>query len=320
MRTTRFGAALISFISAGTTLSLQANAPSARNSHVMATDAHGGVVMFGGAGSSAPRLADTLWRWNGDAWQPLPGDGPRSRNMSAVAFDTRRNVLVLYGGTGVGSGTRFGDTWEWDGQRWHERNVRTPGPRDHHAMAFDQARGNVVAYGGAGANGFASGTWAWDGTEWKLADSSSGPGPLVHHAMAYDARRGRVVMFGGINPGTNQRQSDTWEWDGRQWTRQAVTGGPGPRSHHRMAFDAHNGVTVLFGGGDTTATATWTYDGTAWQRHDVAGPESRWSSAMAYDATRQRVVLFGGGQTARPYRALGDTWLWDGARWTPQQR
>jgi len=83
-----------------------------------------------------------------------------------------------------------------------------------------------------------------------------------------------------------------------------------------MAYDAARGVVVLYGGGDSTATDTWTYDGRDWKRQDNAGPTPRWSSAMAYDATRQRIVLFGGGRNARPYDALGDTWEWDGTRWS----
>jgi hypothetical protein len=40
--------------------------------------------------------------------------------------------------------------------------------------------------------------------------------------MAFDAARRRTVMYGGAGPrpggGTNV-YSDTWEWDGREWTR-----------------------------------------------------------------------------------------------------
>jgi hypothetical protein len=38
---------------------------------------------------------------------------------------------------------------------------------------------------------------------------------------------------------------------------------------------------------------------------------ARAAHAMAWDAARQKLILFGGGS-----RALGDTWEWDGARWT----
>lgn len=286
--------------------------PGARNSHAMASAGpDGGVVLLGGAAGNAPRLVDTLWSWTGASWRPLSDAGPRSRNLPAAAFDTRRRVVVVYGGQGIGSGTRYGDTWEWDGQRWTERNVRTPGPRDHHAMAFDEARGVVVMFGGNGSNG----TWTWDGNQWTLADSSSGPGPLAHHAMSYDRRRQRVVMYGGIPVAGGARLSDTWEWSGSRWERALMARNPGARSHHRMAYDAVRGVTVLFGGGDSASTETWTYDGHAWQRHDVPGPGARWSHAMAWDETRQRVVLFGGGRGSRPFGPLADTWEWDGSRW-----
>jgi hypothetical protein len=172
------------------------------------------------------------------------------------------------------------------------------------AAVLDTKRQVVVLYGGAGIG---SGTRYGD--TWAVT-----PGPRQSHLMAYDSRRERVVMYGGIG-GTNQRLSDTWEWDGRQWHRIVLSSGPGARSHHRMAYDAARGVVVLFGGGDSTATDTWTYDGNSWQRHQEPGPSPRWSSAMAYDALRQRVVLFGGGRNVRPYASLDDTWEWDGAQW-----
>lgn len=292
-----------------------AQGPPARNSHAMATGPEGRVVLLGGGASSAPRLVDTLWSWSGTAWQALADDGPRNRNLPAAAWDSRRRVLVVYGGAAGASGTRFGDTWEWNGTRWTELNVRTPGPRDHHAMAYDSARGQVVMYGGRVGTALVGGTWTWDGRTWRMADSVTGPGPLAHHAMAYDSRRQRVVMHGGLPP-EGPRHDGTWEWDGTRWERITTTGGPGARSHHRMAYDPSRGVTVLFGGGDSTAAETWTYDGRAWTRHDHTGPQPRWSAAMAWDASRGRVVLFGGGQGRRPFASLGDTWEWDGERWT----
>lgn len=287
-----------------------AQTPAPRNSHVM-TAGGTGVLLFGGAATNAPRIADTLWHWDGGTWRATTDAGPSARNMPAAAFDTRRGVLVLYGGQGIGSGTRFGDTWEWNGQRWEEKNIRTPGPRDHHAMAYDEARGAVVALGGSGSPG----TWTYDGTAWTRADSATSPAPLAHHAMAYDSRRQRVVMYGGFPIAGGGRSGETWEWDGATWERRSPPQSPGPRSHHRMAYDVARGVIMLYGGGDSTSTDTWTYDGTTWSRVATEGPPARWSSAMAYDRGRQRIVLFGGGRSARPFGSLGDTWEWDGVRW-----
>jgi hypothetical protein len=47
-------------------------------------------------------------------------------------------------------------------------------------------------------------------------------------------------------------------------------------------------------------------------QNEVPGPRS--GAAVAYDAARGVVVMFGG--TPDGTTALGDTWTWDGARWT----
>ena len=42
-------------------------------------------------------------------------------------------------------------------------------------------------------------------------------------------------------------------------------------------------------------------------------PPARTGAAMAFDAANGTVVLFGGNGRSR---SLGDTWIWDGARWS----
>jgi hypothetical protein len=304
-------------------------APKGRNGHVMASGgSEGGVFLLGGSLDRDPRVVDTLWNWTGAEWRPVSDQGPENRSLAAGAFDSRRGVLVVYGGNASGSGTLFGDTWEWDGRRWSQRAVRTPGARDHHAMAFDEARAKVVMFGGVGRAGPERGTWTWDGTSWVKVDSSDGPGLLFHHAMAYDSRRQRVVLFGGAVAGTGStsgRSNETWEWDGTRWERRETAGPvPSGRSHHRMAYDAKRGLTVLFGGGSAGATLneTWTWDGVRWEQHHVVGPAARWSPAMAYDPRRERVVLFSGSgsQAPPPLGTYVDLWEWDGQRWEEMRR
>jgi hypothetical protein len=293
--------------------------PSPRAGHVMTTaGSAGGVYLLSGQIiDNTPRITDTLWTWTGAEWRVTSNVGPVNRSLPPAAFDSRRGVLVLYGGRSIGAGTRFGDTWEWDGKQWREIAVRTPGVRDHHVMVFDEARGKIVMYGGASDRpGMPNDTWTWDGTKWEMVDSVTGPGGLAHHAMVYDSKRQRVVLWGGFTS-ANQRIGDVWEWDGVKWTRIPTSGpAPSPRSHHRLAYDAARGVTVMFGGGDRSAE-TWTWDGTAWRQHSVSGPSGRYMQAMAYDARRQKVVLFGGSgrEGVPPYGYLNDTWEWDGERW-----
>lgn len=290
--------------------------PSGRAGHAMAYDAvRGETVLFGGDSDLASQTADSLWTWSGTEWRVHGAAGPGWLTLPALAFDARRGRIVLFGGLRKHAPRQYADqaesdTWEWDGSRWERRDVNSPGRIDHHAMAFDEARGRIVMQGGGNRGRILAGaTWTYDGERWTMAaDAASGPGQRVHHAMAYDGRRQRVVLFGGLGE-QGLQPADVWEWDGERWHRIAATGpGPGARSHHRMAFDAARGVTVLYGGSDDTVT--WTWDGTQWRRAAETGPPARWLPAMAWDARRGRVVLYGGGESTR-----ADLWEWDGIRW-----
>ncbi len=101
-------------------------------------------------------------------------------------------------------------------------------------------------------------------------------------------------------------------------TTQSV--GPGPRHGHELVYDAGRGVTLLFGGFGPDGIPkgdTWLWSGTAWRRVSGAGPSARKWAAATYDSRRQRIVLHGGrtgeGQSGP---SLGDTWVWDGSRWS----
>ncbi|MFO0582774.1 MAG: hypothetical protein U0229_10895 [Anaeromyxobacter sp.] len=103
------------------------------------------------------------------------------------------------------------------------------------------------------------------------------------------------------------------------WRERELAGAPSARFSHAMAYDAARGRTVLFGGTEPAASPadTWEFDGSRWERVATSGPGPRSQPALAYDAARQRVVLFGGYTSAAGLPvALGDTWEWDGRRWT----
>jgi hypothetical protein len=127
--------------------------------------------------------------------------------------------------------------------------------------------------------------------------------------MAYDAGRGRVVLFGG----SGGPSADTWEWDGRTWTRNdsAQTAG---RFNSAMAYDPNRRAMIRFGGWDGAGRAggTWRYDAAGWTRLDATGPSPRNHTGMVYDPLRETIVLFGGHDGPR---VLGETWEWDGGAW-----
>jgi hypothetical protein len=145
--------------------------------------------------------------------------------------------------------------------------------------------------------------------------------------MVFDARRGVTVMFGGAD--ASRVRNDAWSWDGRRWSLERWRG-PSPRTFAAMAWDTARSEAVLFGGrrvlfgkeGEqgTFLGDTWVLDRAGWRRVEVAGPSPRAEASVAYDAARGVVVLFGGytdgGGTSGGTNRLGDTWEWNGARWT----
>jgi trimeric autotransporter adhesin len=88
-----------------------------------------------------------------------------------------------------------------------------------------------------------------------------------------------------------------------------------------MAYDTKNSKLVLFGGyGDgATLNDTWVWNGSDWQLvHPSQSPPARMDHALAYDPVRQAVILFGGIGLGGPSPTwYNDTWLWNGANWTP---
>ena len=76
--------------------------------------------------------------------------------------------------------------------------------------------------------------------------------------MAYDTGRKRTVMFGGSDG--SSITSDTWEWDGNDWSQSEAQSHPGPRFHHTMTYDNASEHLLVFGGYNGTYLAdTWTF-------------------------------------------------------------
>jgi hypothetical protein len=200
---------------------------------------------------------------------------------------------------------------------------RPPG-RNKPVAAFDPTRKTVVLFGGFGTGEPAVLQDAWEraGDRWQALERSAFPGRAAA-GVATDTRRGRVVLFGGED-GAGVC-GDTLEWDGKAWKRVAWSGPPA-RTVAQLAYDSRRGRTVLFGGTDDKQRAfgdTWEWDGRRWTKMTAVGPAPRSQHVMAYDAARGRVVLFGGnGRTGSidpntvQTRLLGDTWEWNGVKWS----
>ena len=101
----------------------------------------------------------------------------------------------------------------------------------------------------------------------------------------------------------------------------------------QLIYDPAASQTLLFGGYGTSspnppANGAWNWDetlvwnGNAWSRAWGAHPTGRRQAGLVYDAAGRRVILFGGwGNFGGPCDfnnapTCGDTWAWDGRRWT----
>jgi hypothetical protein len=117
-----------------------------------------------------------------------------------------------------------------------------------------------------------------------------------------------------------RRFDDLWEWDGVRWHQVDVTGErPGPRHSFALAYNEVRREVVLFGGLGANEEAlgdTWLWNGGQWRRVEGDGPSPRFDTYMAYDVERGVSVLFGGISGDAENSLLGDTWEWDGSRWT----
>ncbi len=295
--------------------------------YVSAVDAAGNV-------STRRKVRDVVWQ------ATMGGKTVGSTFPNPHTFQERRVLLDLLNPNGsieVGSGKvdklGEGQVLATSGAgRWVERAVDgVTSPLYGHAAAYDRARGVMVVFGGTknvfGSNVTSDDTLEWNGYAWSLRTPTDPEGdgePLarVDAAATYDLRRNRTVMFGGDNGSVI---GDTWEWDGLSWKRMSPTGTPAFVARAAMAFDAHRGRVVLYGGCINTSACTtlsdqtWEYDGTAWTRTALTGaPPGRYWHAMAYDANRKRVVMHGGCTAAACGTVVDETWEYNGdtGSWT----
>jgi hypothetical protein len=285
------------------------------------------AILFGGynqgdaQGDNAVILDDT-WSFDGHSWTNLGlNSSPGARYGAAMTALAGR--VFLFGG--VDEDVKP-DTWSFSGGTWKglaEGSVVVPPPRIYAGLATLGA--NVVLFGGfqggalndSGTPISLNDTWVWNGMSW--AQQKPTTVPPIRDGMAMATFNGKVVLFGGENssPETPVGLSDTWEWDGTDWTALDPAHRPSARSHPGIALAPTQGHVqlILFGGFDDNGDPfddTWTWDGTDWtELHPAGTPGARGASAMS--SFNGGAILFGG--LDDDGNDLSDTWLWDGTTW-----
>jgi hypothetical protein len=155
-------------------------------------------------------------------------------------------------------------------------------------------------------------TWTWDGGDWA-AQSGASPAKRIGYALAYDPITKTDVLFGGgPGGGPNPLFSDTWSWNGTNWTQLQPVHSPSPGGAYATFDESLNAVVLLDWQGNM-----WTWTGSDWSATPSTSSEPRAhlvGAAFGYDPVSRRIISFGGSTGSS---ASANTLLWDGGSWVP---
>ncbi len=242
------------------------SAPGARNLDGLTYDPPDGyTVLFGGGAADGTYWGDT-WEFSNGGWTQLhPRVSPPPLDSVTIVYDAADHYVLLFGGYEL-LGPDFGETWAFHGGQWTQLHPRvSPSPRDNPMLAYDTAEGCVVLFGGDSSAGYLSDTWTFHAGEWRNISASAGspPSPRQNAGMAYDSHDGYVVLFGGVS-GSDSRLGDTWTFSAGKWANLTSGLAEAPSARYAPAFADTGLGDVLFGGGFSTAFATWTFYSDTW--------------------------------------------------------
>jgi hypothetical protein len=172
-------------------------------------------------------------------------------------------------------------------------------------------------------NGLARAGVIEDTRSWTKRDFSGGPVGRFWHYMTYAGSGKVLVVAGNLAAGT---ETVTWFWDGASGSWSNIPADPPPPAKNgaiALAYDAQRGRALFFGGsllinnGFVDSNELWELDPAArqWKKLTPAGPapSARSNAAFTYDPVRKRTLLQSGYFKGND---IGDTWEWDGTRWT----
>ncbi len=201
-------------------------------------------------------------------------------------------VILPYGGKAAIPAMR---AWTEIPIEEHQR----PPVRYWPGMCYDSMRDVAVLHGGrndeTGRIESLNDTWEFDGEEWKLV-STTGPNRSGIQ-MVYDEARGVSIFFGGYNlkykDGHSwwEGNSDTWQWDGKNWELVCESTGE-PGQEHGLAYDPIRQKVIRHGGGTLENpmqySNTYEWDAQNWTQIASGGPPGY--SGLYFDSTRKAVM------------------------------
>ncbi len=286
------------------------------------------LYAFGGFSMNPYKEWDGFWYWDGKAWHAIPKQGawPPPRRSPQLVWDARRKRLVLFGGEKRGNPRgpdgegALTDLWEWDGKKWERKLSGEVMPwRLGCQLAYDSGRRKMVGWLGRLKNSNVlepSRTWEWDGLGWTLREPAhQPPTPLDSVWLAHDPARKKTVLFGGLWNAA-QYLNQTWEWDGKDWTRRYPAHNPRPRELGMRGYDPLRKVCVLYGGQTSWSWFhdLWEWDGKDWKEIKGAYGPVGIGGQMAWRPASKKLFWFEVAEPGFPNPGQ-NLWTWDGKAW-----
>jgi hypothetical protein len=260
-------------------------------------------VLFGGRNDTA-ELSDT-WRYNPTTgWQQQQ---PLVRPIASTVLTTFRrqnsNHVDFYLDRDRGA------IWRWNGSDWQRRLTNgqpPPAGQFHVATCFDESRGVLVHIeANAAAGGWTHVVHELDpGDNWSAPSFPTQPNILAAAAAAWMPLNG-VVLHGGIDstlPTGPTWSTETWRWDGVDFSRMAQTG---PVGQHRHALEWHHARARLSMYASQGDLLEWqpSSQSPGWQLVATGLPVHT-ASPLAYDPGSEALYTFGAGFTTAASNAF----------------
>ncbi|HZY70893.1 MAG TPA: hypothetical protein VFF67_07970 [Thermoplasmata archaeon] len=290
----------------------------------------GYVVAYANVNSSS--LLDT-YRFDGRNWWRVPvAVAPPHRLYPLFAYDPAAGGAILFGGANATNSTAcYGDAWLYSGARWTILpGSIAPPPRCQGAIAYDASLEAVVVSGGFQTPYTRlNDTWEYHDGGWSLMHTAHAPPALPAgslETLTPDPLHQWLVAFdsGEFGLATQKAGSQTWEFDGQDWTQLSSPITPEPRTGEAAGFDPAHGYALLVGGvcdtcpgavGVGIANDTWGFAGGSWFRVPTKGGlPAVTDGSLVYDSAIAEMVLAGGAvysDVGGSYQGaeLADTWL-----------
>lgn len=249
--------------------------------------ARGRFVLFGGRLGTTSTLFRETWGWNGTAWDLISSVGPTARWKAQLVQHPNSGLVLLGGQVSVSqpTGSARMDGWQLGTVGWRSTTA-TPEARLSPQLALDEARNQIVLFGGfdqTPPNSLNDETWVRNNGEWRPV-SVGGPSGRRDGALAYNPTTQSVFMVGGS--GSGNVATETWSWNGQNWTL-LTSAGPSMPVGHALVFDSIANQMLLL----ATSQPVRYWSGTEWlvMNQNTTPPTSVANAFL--DRARDRVVI-----------------------------